>query len=64
MSSLVHGRALPALSHRINELRVEAQRCFRLAHGIASFELAEELEKIGLAFEREANELTKKTQFA
>lgn len=38
-------------------LRVEAQRCFRLARGIASFELAEELEAIGRAFESEAGEL-------
>ena len=38
-------------------LRVEAQRCFRLARGIASFELADELEAIGQAFEGEAEEL-------
>ena len=38
-------------------LRVEAQRCFRLARGIASFELADELEAIGHAFESEAEEL-------
>jgi hypothetical protein len=38
-------------------LRVEAQRCFRLARGIASFELADELEAIGQAFESEAAEL-------
>jgi hypothetical protein len=38
-------------------LRVEAQRCFRLAHGIASFELANELVAIGQAFESEAVEL-------
>ena len=38
-------------------LRVEAQRCFRLARGIASFELADELEAIGQAFECEADEL-------
>jgi hypothetical protein len=38
-------------------LRVEAQRCFRLARGIASFELADELEAIGQAFENEADEL-------
>jgi hypothetical protein len=35
-------------------LRAEAQRCFRLARGIASFELADELEAIGRAFESEA----------
>jgi hypothetical protein len=38
-------------------LRIEAQRCFRLARGIASFELADELEAIGRAFESEAVEL-------
>jgi hypothetical protein len=38
-------------------LRLEAQRCFRLARGIASFELADELEAIGRAFESEAAEL-------
>ena len=38
-------------------LRAEAQRCFRLARGIASFELADELEAIGRAFEGEAEEL-------
>ena len=38
-------------------LRGEAQRCFRLARGIASFELADELVSIGRAFESEADEL-------
>jgi hypothetical protein len=38
-------------------LRSEAERCFRLAQGIASFELADELEAIGRAFENEAEEL-------
>jgi hypothetical protein len=38
-------------------LRSEAARCFRLAQGIASFELADELEAIGRAFENEAEEL-------
>jgi hypothetical protein len=38
-------------------LRGEAERCFRLAQGIASFELANELEAIGQAFESEADEL-------
>jgi len=38
-------------------LRVEAQRCFRLARGIASFELADELDAIGRAFESEAEDL-------
>jgi hypothetical protein len=38
-------------------LRSEAARCFRLAQGIASLELADELEAIGRAFESEAEEL-------
>src|SRR5712692_5568983 len=38
-------------------LRGEAERCFRLAQGIASFELADELEAIGRAFESEAEKL-------
>jgi len=38
-------------------LRGEAERCFRLAQGIASFELADELEAIGRTFESEAEEL-------
>jgi hypothetical protein len=38
-------------------LRDEAERCFRLAQGIASFELANELEAIGRAFESEAEKL-------
>jgi hypothetical protein len=44
----------PAL---VDALRSEAQRCFRLAQGIASFELADELEAIGRAFESEAEKL-------
>ena len=43
-------------------MRGEAQRCFRLARGIASFELADELEAIGLAFEIEAEELDAASQ--
>jgi hypothetical protein len=38
-------------------LRIEAQRCFRLARGIASYDLADELEAIGQAFETEAEAL-------
>ncbi len=38
-------------------LRGEAERCFRLAQGITSFDLADELEAIGRAFESEAEEL-------
>jgi hypothetical protein len=47
---------------QITELRVEAQRCFRLAQSIASFELAEELEAIGCSLELEAKELSAKMQ--
>jgi hypothetical protein len=35
-------------------LRNEAERCFRLAQGIAGVQLADELEAIGAALEREA----------
>jgi len=35
-------------------LRSEAERCFRLAHGTAGASLADELEAIGQALEREA----------
>jgi hypothetical protein len=45
---------LPGLA---GALRSEAGRCFRLAQGIASFQLANELEAIGRAFESEAEEL-------
>ncbi len=35
-------------------LRVQAERCFRLARGPASARLAAELEELGRAFEQEA----------
>lgn len=35
-------------------LRSDAARCFRLAQGIVGYELAEELEALGRAFEIEA----------
>ncbi len=35
----------------------EAERCFRLAQGVADLRLSEELETIGRQFEREAEEL-------
>jgi hypothetical protein len=38
-------------------LRIEAQRCFRLARGAVDARLARELEVIGQRFEREAEEL-------
>jgi hypothetical protein len=41
-------------SQQARALRLEAERCFRLAQGIASYELAEELEALGRAFEIEA----------
>lgn len=41
-------------------LRAQADRCFRLAQGMASLELFDELEAIGRAFEREAAQLEKK----
>ncbi|MBV9018481.1 MAG: hypothetical protein JO058_22760 [Alphaproteobacteria bacterium] len=52
-SSLLQSQA-PLLAEA---LRAEAQRCFRLARGIASFELADELEAIGHAFQNEAEDL-------
>ena len=45
---------LPGL---VDALRGEAERCFRPARAVASFELANELEAIGHAFENEAEEL-------
>jgi hypothetical protein len=45
---------LPGLA---DVLRSEAERCFRRARGIASFELAHELEAIGRAFESEPDKL-------
>jgi hypothetical protein len=38
-------------------LRVQAERCFRLARGPASPRLSDELEALGRAFEREAREV-------
>ena len=38
-------------------LRVQAERCFRLASGGAGPKLADELEALGRAFEREAREV-------
>ena len=38
-------------------LRLEAERCYRLAQGTANPTLSDELEAIGLEFEREAAEL-------
>jgi hypothetical protein len=38
-------------------LRVQAERCFRLARGSVSARLADELEALGRAFEREARKV-------
>jgi hypothetical protein len=45
-----------------NYLRTEAERCFRLARGLAGANLSDELEEIGRAFEREADELEQREQ--
>ena len=42
----------------VRALHAEALRCFRLAQGIASSELADELQAIGRAFAREAAALS------
>lgn len=44
-------------SQQARALQVEAERCFRLALGSGSFELADELEALGRTFEAEAAEL-------
>jgi len=43
-------------------LHIQAERCFRLASGPASLRLADELEGLGRAFEREARELELATE--
>ena len=50
--------------HRVKRLRADAERCFQLAHGGASAELAAELEAIGRDFEREAGAITTRVQAA
>lgn len=54
-------RAAPAAEDDIGaeHLRTSAEACFRLAQGAVSRSLAEELEALGRAFEREAAELEK-----
>jgi hypothetical protein len=47
--------------HRTKELRVEAQRCFRLARS-TGLKLAAELEAIGRQFEKEADDLSARKQ--
>ena len=51
-------------SHRVKELSIEAQRCSRLAKGIANVALAEELQTIGRAFRKEAEDLAGSVQAA
>jgi|SRR5437868_1765454 hypothetical protein len=48
--------------HRTRELRIEAQRCFRLAQSTVGIALAAELEAIGLQFDKEAGELSARMQ--
>jgi len=53
--------SLPATEQGVGpeDLRASAETCFRLAQGAVSLSLAEELEALGRAFEREAEELEK-----
>jgi carbamoylphosphate synthase large subunit len=54
------GYAVIDLGTRVSQsayLRAQAARCFRLAQGMASLELFDELEEIGRAYEREAARL-------
>jgi hypothetical protein len=53
---------IPAVEAR--RLRLEAERCFRLACGIADAKLSDELEAIGRDFEREAELLEGDTRIA
>ena len=48
--------------HRTKELRVEAQRSFRLARSTVGLGLAAELEAIGFQFEKEADDLSARMQ--
>ena len=42
---------------RVRYLHAQAERCFRLANGSAGLQIADELEALGEAFEREAREI-------
>src|ERR1051325_5882179 len=42
------------LRRRLQELQVEARRCFRIARSTANLNLASELDAIGCDFEKEA----------
>jgi hypothetical protein len=45
----------------IRRLRVDAERCFRLAHGVAAWRLADELEAMGHALQRQAQDLERQS---
>jgi hypothetical protein len=45
-------------------LRREAERCYRLAHGIADAKLSDELEAIGHEFDREAEQIEEEARLA
>ena len=51
-------------AQRIKQLHVQAQRCSRLAQGSASFAVAEELEAMSQALQKEAEELAASMQAA
>jgi hypothetical protein len=51
-------------SQQARALQIEAERCFRLAQGAGSLELADELEALGRVFEAEAEELAAGTASA
>jgi len=48
--------------HLTKKLRIEAQRCFRLAGITVGLELAAELEAIGRQFDKEADDLSARKQ--
>ena len=48
--------------NRTRELRVEAERCFRLARSTVGCRLAAELEAIGREFQKEADDLSARMQ--
>ncbi|SRR5436190_19088482 len=51
-------------AQRVRQLNVQAQRCSRLAQGSASFAVAEELETMSQALQKEAEELAARMQAA
>lgn len=50
----------PCAAPSLEDLHADAERCFRLAQGAVSFNLATELEALGHAFEHEAHELERR----